>query len=63
LILYETLEEKNEHRPWAMMDDAKEDLELTWNWVKGHSTNVMNQRVDKIAVAESTKQQNKKTRD
>lgn len=48
---------------WAMMDDAKEDLELTWNWVKGHSTNVMNQRVDRIAVAESTKQQNKKTRD
>lgn len=48
---------------WAMMDDAKEDLELTWNWVKGHSINVMNQRVDRIAVAESTKQQNKKTRD
>lgn len=48
---------------WAMMDSAKEDLELTWNWVKGHSTNVMNQRVDKIAVAESKKLQNQKTRD
>ncbi len=48
---------------WAMMDAAKEDLELTWNWVKGHSTNAMNQRVDKIAVAESKKLQNQKTRD
>lgn len=45
---------------WAMMDDAKENLTIHWNWVKGHSTDIMNHRVDKIAVAESTKLKNKK---
>lgn len=40
---------------WAMMDDAKEGLNVTWNWVKAHASNTMNNRVDKIAVGESTK--------
>ena len=40
---------------WAMMDDARHGLNITWNWVKGHSTDRMNQRVDKIAVEESTR--------
>lgn len=41
---------------WVMMDDAKKNLHMTWNWVKGHASDPLNQRVDKIAVAESTKQ-------
>lgn len=50
---------------WAEMDDAMSDLvhqkvKITWNWVKGHSTNILNQRVDKIAVAESTKLKNRR---
>lgn len=49
---------------WAQMDEAIGDLVrqkvgITWNWVKGHSTNAMNQRVDKIAVGESTKRKNR----
>ncbi len=49
---------------WAQMDDAihslvPEKATITWNWVKGHSTNVLNQRVDKIAVGESTKIKNR----
>lgn len=45
---------------WEMMDSARSGLHVSWHWVKGHSTNRMNQRVDKIAVAESTKRKNKK---
>ncbi len=46
---------------WAQMEEAIENLmtekvTISWNWVKGHATDKLNQRVDKIAVAESTKQ-------
>ncbi|MFC1655992.1 ribonuclease H [Patescibacteria group bacterium] len=44
---------------WEEMDKSfgnLKDVNIEWNWVKGHSDNKFNQRVDKIAVEESMKQ-------
>ena len=45
---------------WSELDQAVDDLKtsdcnIEWIWVKGHASNVMNNRVDKIAVSESLK--------
>lgn len=48
---------------WKEFDELNEKVwskknTVTWNWVKGHSTDKYNQRVDKIAVAEAVQQRN-----
>ncbi len=50
---------KKNHDIWEKMDTVLEklkDVRIEWHWVKGHSDNKFNQRVDKIAVEESMKQ-------
>lgn len=49
---------------WAEMDKVVNDLEMNdckieWIWVKGHAENIMNNRVDKVAVSESLKIKNR----
>lgn len=34
---------------WLEMDQLREKLNITFNWVKGHSTNKYNQRCDLLA--------------
>ncbi len=34
---------------WAEMDKSRAWLNISWNWVKGHSTNPFNNRVDELA--------------
>ncbi len=34
---------------WQALDKATQRHEIDWHWVKGHSTNKDNQRVDKLA--------------
>jgi ribonuclease HI len=46
---------------WAEMDKAlaeiaKREIQIKWNWVKGHAGNELNERVDEIAVKESRNQ-------
>lgn len=43
---------------WAELDEAKYGLDISFQWVKGHSTNFQNNRADKIAVKEAEKQKN-----
>lgn len=48
---------------WEEFDELYEEAlakknTIGWNWVKGHSTNKYNQKVDKIAVGEAMKQKN-----
>lgn len=40
---------------WLEFDRAVDGIKLTWTWVKGHSDNPLNQRVDQIAVEEAEK--------
>lgn len=43
---------------WGDIDNAMAklgDIKINWHWVKGHSDNHFNERVDKIAVEESKK--------
>ena len=40
---------------WTELDDAREGLNVTWNWVKGHAGNRLNERCDRLAVAQSEK--------
>lgn len=49
---------------WGALDEAEKGLKITWNWVKGHSTHVQNNRADVIAVkeAEKIKKTGKKTK-
>jgi ribonuclease HI len=52
---------------WNELDELIEALErsgaaLEWCWVKGHSTNVNNNRADKIALAEALKVKNSRTK-
>ena len=44
---------------WQRLDSAAEQHEITWCWVKGHSGNVENERVDELARSEALKQQTK----
>jgi ribonuclease HI len=34
---------------WMRLYDLTQRHDITWKWVKGHSTNQMNERVDKLA--------------
>lgn len=34
---------------WKILDQKVTGLNITWNWVKGHAGNVMNERVDVLA--------------
>lgn len=34
---------------WIMMDNLVRDFSITWKWVKGHSGNIYNEEVDKMA--------------
>ena len=34
---------------WQRLDRVNEQHEVTWNWVKGHSGDPMNDRVDQLA--------------
>lgn len=38
---------------WQEFDELYDGLNIEWNWVKGHSTDKYNSKVDKIAVAEA----------
>ncbi len=44
---------------WAKLDEARADLNIEWNWVKGHAGSPLNERVDQLAVAEAEKIQKK----
>ena len=34
---------------WTELDQMTNEFQITWSWVKGHSTNVLNNEVDLIA--------------
>ena len=34
---------------WTELDQRTNEFQITWSWVKGHSTNVLNNEVDLIA--------------
>jgi ribonuclease HI len=38
---------------WERLDAAIQPHEIEWAWVKGHSGDPMNERVDQLAVAEA----------
>lgn len=38
---------------WGQLLDLIEDLDITFNWVKGHNGNPFNERCDELAVASS----------
>ncbi|MBI5754606.1 ribonuclease HI, partial [Candidatus Peregrinibacteria bacterium] len=41
---------------WAELDEAKRNVHISFQWVKGHSTNFQNNRADRLAVKEAEKQ-------
>jgi ribonuclease HI len=41
---------------WERLAAAVEPHEVEWEWVRGHSGDVMNERVDELAVAEAERQ-------
>ena len=34
---------------WIQLDTIQEKRKVTWNWVKGHSGNIGNERADELA--------------
>jgi ribonuclease HI len=40
---------------WREMDTARDGLNVEWFWVKGHAGDPMNERCDRLAVAQSEK--------
>ena len=47
---------------WILLDQATENLQIQWNWVKGHSGDKYNDEVDQLARTEAIKlQKNFKT--
>ena len=40
---------------WMDLDKLSSKFQITWNWVKGHSTNEYNNRVDRLARNEAEK--------
>lgn len=43
---------------WERLDQVVQQHTIEWIWVKGHSGNVFNEEVDKLAVAEAKRQRN-----
>lgn len=41
---------------WRRLLDISEDIDVTFNWVKGHAGNVYNERCDVLAVQEARKE-------
>jgi ribonuclease HI len=41
---------------WERLAEVSSRHEIAWEWVRGHSGDVMNERVDKLAVAEAERQ-------
>lgn len=41
---------------WERLAEVAGRHEVTWEWVRGHSGDVMNERVDRLAVAEAERQ-------
>lgn len=41
---------------WERLAEVTSTHDVTWEWVRGHSGDVMNERVDKLAVAEAAQQ-------
>ena len=41
---------------WERLDAARTPREVTWRWVRGHSGDPHNERVDRLAVAEAERQ-------
>ncbi len=44
---------------WAPFDEVRTDMDIDWNWVKGHANNPLNERCDELAVAEAEKAKKK----
>ena len=42
---------------WMLLDQATENLQIHWNWVKGHSGDKYNDEVDQLARTEAIKLQ------
>lgn len=40
---------------WQQIDNLAQQHDVTWKWVKGHAGNKMNERADRLAVAERNK--------
>lgn len=41
---------------WERLAEATSKHDVTWEWVRGHSGDTMNERVDRLAVAEAERQ-------
>jgi ribonuclease HI len=41
---------------WERLDEARERHDVSWLWVRGHSGDANNERVDKLAVAAAEEQ-------
>lgn len=57
--LKENWKRKSNGDLWAALDEARANLEIDWNWVKGHAGSLLNERVDQLAVKEAEKIQKK----
>lgn len=42
---------------WERLDEARGPHDIEWRWVKGHSGDENNERVDRLAVAQAEEQQ------
>jgi ribonuclease HI len=40
---------------WIQLDNLSQNLNINWNWVKGHSGDVNNEEVDQLARGEAEK--------
>jgi ribonuclease HI len=45
---------------WKDLDEQTSKFKITWNWVKGHSTDEYNNKVDRLARNEAEKYHLKK---